>query len=114
MALLTFSGKTLCVSMALNPKDYEGTKYIGEDRSDKKVYEATPFTVRLTSDRKVKQVKELLAVLFNNAGETKGEAVAVDDVKLPKWGIKKLINENLIKEVEVKENSDFFAKKAEN
>lgn len=63
LALVTFSGKTLCIAYALNPADYVNTKYKGIDKSDKKRYAKTPMFVKLTSPRKVQYAKYLMLQL---------------------------------------------------
>ena len=37
LGLIVFCGKTLCIALALNPAEYENTKYRGIDKSDKSV-----------------------------------------------------------------------------
>lgn len=63
LAVITFSGKTLCVAYALNPSDYVNTKYKGIDKSDKKRYAKTPMFIKLTSSRKVQYAKYLMLQL---------------------------------------------------
>ena len=66
LAIMLFRGKTLCVAFALNPADYEGTKYAGIDKSDKKRFGKTPLLYKLTSSRKVEYAKYLLLQLAEN------------------------------------------------
>ena len=63
LGLITFAGKTLCVSFALNPADYAETKYRGIDKSDKKRFAKTPMLMKLTSSRRVEYAKYLLVQL---------------------------------------------------
>lgn len=63
LGLITFAGKTLCVSFALNPADYAETKYRGIDKSDKKRYAKTPMLMKLTSTRRLEYAKYLLVQL---------------------------------------------------
>ena len=53
-------GKTLCVAFALDPKEFEETKYHGVDVSDKKRYEKTPMMYKLTSMRRVDYARYLI------------------------------------------------------
>lgn len=62
---MTFRGKTLCLALALNPADYAETKYVFDDISDVARFANTPMLVRLSSDRQVKYLRELLATLFD-------------------------------------------------
>lgn len=63
LALVTFSGKTLCISFALNPADYVNTKYRGIDKSYQKRYAKTPMMIKLTSLNKVQYAKYLMLQL---------------------------------------------------
>lgn len=63
LAIVTFSGKTLCVAYALNPSDYTNTKYRGVDKSGKKRFAKTPMMIKLTSPRKVQYAKYLMLQL---------------------------------------------------
>lgn len=63
VAVLLFGGKKLCVAFALNPADYEKTKYRGEDKSDKKKFAKTPLLIRVGSDEKLEVVKHLFGVI---------------------------------------------------
>lgn len=60
---IVFSGKTLCLALALNPADYAETKYRGIDKSDKKRYANTPLFLKLTSARRLEYAKYLLVQL---------------------------------------------------
>ena len=57
-------GKTLNAYIALNPKEYESTKYIYQDVSDTKRFINYPMRVKVTSDRQVKWVKELILIAY--------------------------------------------------
>lgn len=59
LANVVFSGKRLCVALALNPEDYANTKYHGDDKSDKKKFAKTPLVVRILSANKVEVAKYL-------------------------------------------------------
>lgn len=61
LANIFFRGKTLCITLALNPQDYAETKYKGEDVSSVKRFQNTPMLIRLTSSRKVEYSKYLLS-----------------------------------------------------
>lgn len=60
---LTIRGKTLNVYIGLEPKAYENTKYIYTDVSSSKSYANYPMRVKVTSDRQVKWVKELISIV---------------------------------------------------
>ncbi|MDE5562103.1 MAG: hypothetical protein K2J01_00875 [Clostridiales bacterium] len=63
LAIVLFRGKTLCVAFALDPKEYEQTKYRGIDKSDKKRFEKTPLLYKLTSERRMEYAKYLVLQL---------------------------------------------------
>ncbi|MDE7263231.1 MAG: hypothetical protein K2N64_01040 [Anaeroplasmataceae bacterium] len=63
LGLVLFRGKSLCVALALDPKEYAETKYRGKDMSDKKRFAQTPMLLRLNSNRKVEYVKYLIVQL---------------------------------------------------
>ncbi len=73
LALLLFRGKTLCIALALDPKQYENTKYRGIDKSDKKRFVKTPMLVKLSSARKLKYAVELIDKLAEINGITLGD-----------------------------------------
>ena len=60
----TVRGKTLNAYIALNPKNFENTKYIFEDVSLTKRFINYPMRVKVTSNRQVKWVKELLLIAY--------------------------------------------------
>ena len=70
LARLAIKGKTLNVYLGLDPKEYEDTKYIYTDESDVKAFERYPMRVKVTSDRKAKWVKELVAQIVEENGLT--------------------------------------------
>lgn len=67
LGAMLFRGKTLCVALALNPADYAETKYVFTDIGETAKYATTPMLVKLTSDRQVRYLKELFAILFQDA-----------------------------------------------
>lgn len=95
---ILFKGKRLCVAMALNPKDYEETKYKGIDLSDVKRFEEIPMLMKLTSDRKMKYVKELLKILFETQGFVFKEAAA-EEFQIPYESTEDLLAKGLVKPV---------------
>ena len=67
---MTFRGKTLCVSLALNPQEYQNTKYRFTDISEFKTHTHYPMRVKLTSDRQVRWAKELINDIITKNGYT--------------------------------------------
>ena len=93
LALLIFRGKTLCLAMDLDITKLD-SKYFVKDMSSKNSFKKTPALIRLTSKRKVKYAKELLAILFE--GYEKGEVISTKE-DIPYQDINELINNKLIK-----------------
>ena len=60
IAKLLFKGKTLNAYLALDPTEYENTKYVYTNVSNVKAYANYPMRVKVTSARQVKWVKELI------------------------------------------------------
>lgn len=71
VARIAMRGKTLNAYLALNPKDYESTKYIFVDVGNKKSYEKLPMRIKLTSDRQVRWCKELIEEIIKEKGFSK-------------------------------------------
>lgn len=61
-------GKTLSVYLALDPKEFEGTKYNFNNMGTVGKYETVPMRVKLKSDRSVRWLKELIATLAEKKG----------------------------------------------
>ena len=58
----------MCALLALNPKEYENTKYIFKDFTEVKAHANYPMCMRLTSDRQARWVIELLNDLIIKNG----------------------------------------------
>ena len=78
VAILLFKGKKLCVAFALNPADYEETKYHGKDVGNTKRFEKTPMMMKITSERKGKYARHLLGEVANALGLERVEPQNVD------------------------------------
>ncbi len=70
VARFNFRGKTLCILLALNPIEYQNTKYIFTDISEFKSHTHYPMRVKLTSDRQVRWAKELINDIITKNGWT--------------------------------------------
>ena len=80
-ALVKFAvkGKTLNSYIALSPAEYENSKYIYTNVSDVKKYSNYPMRVKVTSDRQLRWVKELLIDKINKSNLTLLEEKKVVD-----------------------------------
>lgn len=65
---LSIKGKTLNAYMALDPMQYVNTKYIFENVSHKSIFKNYPMRIKLSSDRKTKWTKELVAIIAKHNG----------------------------------------------
>lgn len=72
-AKFAIRGKTLFVHIALDPKEFEGTKYNFRNMESVGKYGAVPMRVKLKSDRSVRWVKELIATMAEKKGWTREE-----------------------------------------
>ena len=96
-AILTFKGKKLCVSFALDPKEFENSKYFFKNVSDVKKFEKTPLLMKITSARKVKYTKELLEKIFTENGlADKKRQIVLEEI--PVATKEELIEQGLIKD----------------
>lgn len=96
LALALFKGKKLCIAFALDPNDYEDTKYHGENMSDVKRFAKTPMLLRITSRRRVGYAKYLFAQLAEKYGFIKNEPTPTEHF-LPYEPTEQLIEEKLVK-----------------
>lgn len=94
-AKFVIRGKTLCLCLALNPADYEGTKYIINDMSAYAKFANTPLLYRIKNPRRVKYAKELIAALFGE--ENREEKEHTDYSAIPYEDTQSLIDRGLIK-----------------
>ena len=66
IARLVFRGKSLYAYLALNPKDYENTKYVFTEVTSSKTFKDYPMKVKVSSDRQIKWVNELINDIAKN------------------------------------------------
>ena len=68
IAKFVMRGKTLCLFLPLDPKQFENTTLKVEDVSDKSVNAETPTMLRLKNARRTKQAKQLIAQVAKEDG----------------------------------------------
>jgi DNA-directed RNA polymerase subunit RPC12/RpoP len=95
-------GKTLCLSLALNPQDYENTKYHVEKDEGAK-YAETPCLYRIKNDRRAKYAIELIDALALKIGLEKTKKAPEPIGDIPYETTEALLAKGLIKEVKEKE-----------
>lgn len=96
LARLAVRGKTLCVFLALDPREIDGKNYRTEDVSDKKAYADVPLKMKITSRRAAKRAGELIDLLAARKELTEGKpadknyrfAYKTDDALIEKGLIK--------------------------
>lgn len=96
LAKIAVRGKSVFLYLALNPADFDSTKYIFTDESDKKSYVDVPMKLKMSSERAIKWAKELICKL---AKAEKLKATTAQD-KVYSYDYEdddKLIDEGLIK-----------------
>lgn len=99
IAKLNISGKSICLYLALNPKNFKDTKYNVTDVSQTKKYDGVPLMFRIRSKRSLKYAKELIDLTAHKFVmiklSTPCEKVKAED--FPYATTERLINKKLIK-----------------
>ena len=72
-AKFAIRGKTLSLYMALDPDEFEGTKYNFRDTGNVNKYGKVPMRMKIKSDRSVRWVKELIATMAEKKGWSREE-----------------------------------------
>jgi hypothetical protein len=95
---LKIRGKTICLYCALNPDEFEVTKYFHKAVVSK-AYEKVPMLIKIRSDRALARALRLVDLVMSNFSIKKNPAYTeVDYVRaLPYERTKALINRSLIK-----------------
>ncbi len=97
---LTIRGKNLNVNLALNPNDFENTKYFYKDTSDSKKYEMVPMRVKVKSSRSLKYALELIDIMMQNAGLEQNEKYSIEFEVEGQRSLDENLKLGLIKKVE--------------
>ena len=96
LASVFFKGRKLSVAFALDPKEYEETKYHGQDVSSIRRYAKTPLLLKVFSDRKLGYAKYLFSQVAAKFGLEQGEVVA-HTFSLPYQTTEELLEEKLVR-----------------
>ena len=98
LAKLKIRGKTICLYCALNPDEFDRTKFFHE-HTTAKMFSKVPMMVRIKSDRGLKKAKLLIDTVMNNFGiVTNSSAETVDYAsEYPYDTTKNLVVRKLIK-----------------
>ncbi len=95
IAKLTLKGKTIYLSLAIDPAELEGTKYFINDQSEKSPELPTLFKVK--SDRGVKHAVELIEMIAEKLGLAKLEGFEPVDYRVAYEDDEALLQRGLIK-----------------
>jgi len=68
IGIIKVRGKSLLVYLALDPKQFENTMYVGDDVSEITKYAATPFLYRVKGPRKANRAARLIAMVAERFG----------------------------------------------
>ncbi len=90
-------GKSIAVFLALDPENYEGSKYNFNNLGNSKKYERTPFEFKVRSARSVKWVKELIDDLMQNNDITQIKNYVNEKYELSYEKVESLISKGYIK-----------------
>ena len=101
VAMFFIRGKTLCLCLSLDPKQFAGTKYKVDDLSEQKAYANTPTMLRLKNDRRVNYALQLIEKAFAEQGVQRAEREKVN-YAVPFTATETLIRRGMIKEVKIK------------
>ncbi|MCM1043320.1 MAG: hypothetical protein NC350_03830 [Corallococcus sp.] len=110
-ATFVIRGKTLCLCLALDPKQFENTKYKVEDLSARVSKTKTPLMYRVKSARRINYALQLIDKMFAEAGVEKIERIPVN-YAVPFVSTENLIKRGLIKEVALQPKSEETEKAA--
>ena len=100
VAELLFRGRRLCMAFALDPAEFENTKYHIADVSAVKRFSDTPTLLRITSDRRAKYACELLRIAAKRQGLLYTELPEEEEpFSLPYEDTVALVKRGLVKEI---------------
>ena len=99
VAKMNIRGKSLMLYLALDPKEYEGTKYFFTDVSDKLKFSKVPMRIKIRSGRGFKHGVELIEDMMNKMGIVRQEIYHPQDFHMPYETTQQLIDRGLIKVV---------------
>ncbi len=98
IAIIKVRGKTILLYLALDPKQFENTMYVGEDVSDVTKYESTPFLYRVNGPRKASRAARLIAMIAEKMEMDPTSTPANEDYvkRFPYESTKALVKKGLI------------------
>ena len=96
---LKVRGKTLVAYFPIDPKEMEGTKYVGEDFSGVSRYKAVPFAYRINGMRKLKYALELIEKQLEGIKASEPVYITESQVNeaIPRESLKKLYEKGYVR-----------------
>ena len=100
IAIIQVRGKTILLYLALDPGQFEGTMYTGDDVSSMTKYADTPFLYKVNGPRKAKRAARLIAMIAEKLEMEPTATPANEDyvAKLPYESTEALVEKGLILE----------------
>ena len=102
LAKIVMMQKSMYVYLALDPKEYENTKYFFKDISDKKKFEKVPMRIKVRSERGVRYVLELIEKFVQKYDLKPSKTFVAGNYALPNRSLEWLLKNGLVKRVERK------------
>lgn len=99
LAKFALRGKTLCLYLALDPKDPALAKYFVNDVSDERKFSTVPCRLRLTSKRSAKWAAELVDILAREKELSPNSKYKKQDFDFPALSTEEMLKEGLIRKV---------------
>jgi len=109
LAKMNIRGKSLMLYLALDPKEFENTKYFFTDVSDKLKFAKVPMRIKIRSGRGFKHGVELIEEMMNRMGIVRQEVYHPQDFHMPYETTKQLVDRGLIKVVNPEEEEKIDA-----
>lgn len=105
LAKIVMAQKAVYVYLALDPKEYENSKYFFKDFSDKKKFEKVPMRIKVRSERGVRYVCELIEAMAEKYELKPLKTFVAVDYALPDMKFEKLLEIGLVKRIERKQGA---------
>ena len=99
LAKINIRGKSLMLYLALDPKEFEDTKYFFTDVSDKLKFAKVPMRIKVRSGRGFKHGVELIEEMMSRLGIERQEIYHPQDFHMPYETTQQLVDRGLIKVV---------------
>jgi large subunit ribosomal protein L15 len=109
LAKINIRGKSLMLYLALDPKEFEDTKYFFTDVSDKLKFSKVPMRIKVRSGRGFKHGVELIEEMMNRLGIERQEIYHPQDFHMPYETTQQLVDRGLIKVINPEEEEKIDA-----